>query len=78
MEEQSPRLTTGSSAVYQRFISGTRSALSSWLPTSGTTLVCLCKLLSCKACPGEKKGYSKAKAKASTTLSIAYTPSVGS
>ena len=36
--EQNPRLTTGSSAVYQRFITGTRSAFSSWLPTSRTTL----------------------------------------
>ena len=30
MEEQNPRLTTGSSAVCKRFISGTRSALHSW------------------------------------------------
>ena len=52
MEEQNPRLTTGSSPVYQRFITGTRSALSSWLPTSGTTSFCLCKLFSCSACPG--------------------------
>ena len=52
MEEQSPRLTTGSSAVYQRFITGARSALSSWLPTSGTTPFCLCKPFSCKACSG--------------------------
>ena len=37
MEEQNPRLTSGSSAVYPRFISGTRSALSFWLPTSGPT-----------------------------------------
>ena len=36
--EQNPRLTTGSYTVYQRFISGARSALSSWLPTSGTAL----------------------------------------
>ena len=52
MEEQNPRLTTGSSAVYQRFITGTRTALSSWLPTSGTTPFRLCKPFSCKACPG--------------------------
>ena len=31
MEEQSPRLTTGSSPVYPRFISGTRSACGNWL-----------------------------------------------
>ena len=53
MEEQNPRLTTGTSAVYLRFITGTRSALCSWLPTSGTTLFCLCKPFSCKACPGK-------------------------
>ena len=47
-----PRFTTGLSPVYHRFISGTRSALCSWLPTSGTTLFCLCKPFSCKACPG--------------------------
>ena len=52
MEEQSPRLNRGSSAVHQRFISGTRSALCSWLPASGTTLFCVCKPFSCKACPG--------------------------
>ena len=55
MEEQNPRLTTGSSAVYQRFMTGTRSALSSWLPTSGTTPYCLCKPFSCKACPGKRR-----------------------
>ena len=37
IEEQNPRLTRGSSAVYPRFISGTRSALSSWLLASGPT-----------------------------------------
>ena len=52
MEEQNPQLTTGSSAVYHWFISGTRSALCSWLPTSGTTPFCLCQPFSCKACPG--------------------------
>ena len=52
MEEQSPRLTTGSSAVYPRFMSGTRSALFSWLLTGGPTLFCPCKPFSCKACPG--------------------------
>ena len=51
MEEQNPRLTTDSSAVYQRFISETRSALSSWLPTCVTTPFCLCKPFSGKACP---------------------------
>ena len=52
MEEQNPRLTIGSSPVYHRFITGTRSALSSWLLTSGPTPFCLCKPFSCKACPG--------------------------
>ena len=53
MEEQNPRLTTGSSPVYHRFIKGTRSALSSWLLTSGPTPFCLCKPFSCKACLGK-------------------------
>ena len=52
MEEENPRLTTGSSPVYQRFITGTRSALSSWLLTSGQTPICLRKPFSCKACLG--------------------------
>ena len=43
-------------AFRQRFISGLsagREALFvSWLPTSGTMPVCLCKPFSCKACPG--------------------------
>ena len=51
-EEQNLRLTRGLSPVYHRFISGTRSALCSWLPTSGTTPFCLCKPFSYKACPG--------------------------
>ena len=54
-EEQNQRLTI---PVYQRFISGTRSALCSWLPTSGTTPFCLCKPFSCKACPGIKGQYT--------------------
>ena len=53
-EEQNQRLTSGLSAVYQQFISGTRSALFSWLPNSGTTPFCLCKPFSCKACPGTR------------------------
>ena len=40
----------------QRFTSGARSALCSWLPTSGTTPFCLCKPFSCKACPGICEG----------------------
>ena len=60
MEEQNPRLTTGSSPVYQRFITGTRSALSSWLPTSGPPPFCLCKPYSCKACPGTDGGTKPA------------------
>ena len=51
-EEQNDRLTSGLSPVYHRFISGTRSALCSWLLTSGPTPFCLCKPFSCKACPG--------------------------
>ena len=57
MGEQSPRLTTGSSPVYQRFIAGTGSALSCWLPTSGTTSFCLWKPFSCKACPRKTRTY---------------------
>ena len=49
-----PRLTTGSSAVYHRFISGTKSALRSWLLTSIPTPICLYKFFSCKACPGKQ------------------------
>ena len=61
MEEQNPRFTIGSSPVYQRFITGTRRALCSWLLTSGTTPFCLCKPFSCRACPGKKpnKMYTK-------------------
>ena len=51
MAEESPHLTTGSSAVYQwdekRFLF--------WLPTSGTAPSCLCKPFLCKACQGTKK-----------------------
>ena len=48
MEEQSPRLTSGASPVYH----WERSALCSWLPTSATTPIRLCKPFSCKACRG--------------------------
>ena len=41
-------------AVDPRYICGTRCALCSWLLTSGPTPCCLCKPLSCKACPGTK------------------------
>ena len=51
-KQQNPRLTSGSSAVYPRLISGTKSALRSWLLTSVPTPICLCKPFSCKACPG--------------------------
>ena len=37
MREQNHRLTTGLSAVYPRFITGTKSALCFWLLTSGPT-----------------------------------------
>ena len=40
-------------AVYPRFITGTRSALRSWLPTSGPTPFCLCKPFSSQGCPGK-------------------------
>ena len=40
------------SAVDQRLISGTASALRSWLLNSVPAPVCLCKPFSCKACPG--------------------------
>ena len=49
MEEQNQRLTSGLSAVYPRFIRGTRSALYSWLLTSGLTLFCIGKAFSWKA-----------------------------
>ena len=39
-------------AVDPRLISGTASALRSWLLTSVPTPTCLCKPFSCKACPG--------------------------
>ena len=42
-EEQNPRLTTGLSPVYQRFITGTKSALRSWMPTSRSSPFCFCK-----------------------------------
>ena len=57
-EEQNQRLTRGSSAVHPWFISGTKSALRSWLLTSVPTPFCLCKPFSCKACPGKQtKSY---------------------
>ena len=40
--------------TYLRFIRGTTAALRSWLLTSGSTPTCLCKPLSCEACPGER------------------------
>ena len=46
------RFITGSSAVYQRFIRGTGSALCSWLLTSVPSPIFLCKPFSCKAYPG--------------------------
>ena len=56
MEEQNQRLKTGSTPIYQRFITRTRSALSSWLLASEPTPFCLCKPFSYKACSG--KGVS--------------------
>ena len=44
--------TIGWRAIYVRFMSGTRSALCSWMLTSAPSPVCLCKFFSCKACPG--------------------------
>ena len=52
-EESNQRLTSSLSEVYQRFITGTRSVLCSWLPNNGTTFFCRCKTFSCKACPGK-------------------------
>ena len=49
MEEQNPRLTTGSSMVFPWLIRGTRSALSSWQLTSGPKAFCCCKQFSCQA-----------------------------
>ena len=49
-EEENSRLTIGSSAVDTHLISGATSAYRSWLLTSVTTPICLCKLFLCKAC----------------------------
>ena len=46
---------SGLPLVHQRFITRTVSALRPWLPNNGTTPFCLCKPLSCKACPGTKQ-----------------------
>ena len=51
IKEHKPQFTTGSSPVYQRFITGTKSALSFSLLTSGTKPFGSCKSYSCKACP---------------------------
>ena len=48
-----PRFIGGSSAVHPQLINETRSALCSWLLTSGPTPICLCEPFSCKACPGK-------------------------
>ena len=40
------------SAVDNRFVTRTRSAVRCWLLTSGPTPCCLCEHFSCKACPG--------------------------
>ena len=50
--EQRPRSTTGSQPVRPRFITGTRSALRSWMLTSVPPPVCHCNLFSRKAYPG--------------------------
>ena len=52
---RSPPVSVNNHTVNHRFIGGTRSALCSWLPTSGTTPFCLCKPFSCKACPGNSQ-----------------------
>ena len=54
MWEQNHRLTTGLSAVFPRLISGTRSALRSWMLTSRPSPFCLCKPFSSQGCPGKK------------------------
>ena len=59
MEERNQRLTAVT-AVDKRLISGTASALRSWLLTSVPTPICLCKPFSCKACPGtETNPYNR-------------------
>ena len=60
MEEQNVRLIRGLSPVYPRFITGTASALRCWLWTYVPTPICLCKLFSCKACPGADGGTQPA------------------
>ena len=61
MEEQNPRLTTGSSPVYQRFISGLspeQEAL--FVPGCRPAPFCLCKPFSCIACSGTDRGTKPA------------------
>ena len=55
MVEQNVCLKIVSSAGYQQFIIRTRNALSSWLPTSGAKLLCLCQHFACEACLGNFK-----------------------
>ena len=55
MEEHNDRLTSGLRPVYVRFITRTKSALCSWLLTSGPSPLCLCKPFSYKACPRKFK-----------------------
>ena len=42
--------------VDERFISGTRSILRSWMLTNGPPPSSLCEPFSCKACPGTRPG----------------------
>ena len=55
MREHDNRLTRGLFTVDDRFIRGTTAALRSWLLAKGSSPICLCKLSSCKACPGITK-----------------------
>ena len=49
------------SAVYLRFTTWTRKALSSWLLTSVLSPLCPCKPFPCKACPGSKCNWPRCK-----------------
>ena len=56
-EEPNHRLTSGLSAVYERFICGVRSALCSWLPNSGTTPFVSKKTLYMQGMSGKTRTY---------------------
>ena len=64
-----PRLACGSFAVHPRFISGTKSALRSWLLTVFSTHICLCKPFLCKLCLGTKTKWRRSTGRQPATKS---------